>query len=319
MERQDEIARLRAEVSALRREVRLRRRGRGWWRVPLALLCVAMLVAMPLGALASHFQDLNPGSVHNADIHAISDAGITRGCIDAQHYCPNDFVTREQMASFLARTAGLGGNPPVANALTAETAQSATNATNATNADNASNANTLGGWPANGLIRSAVGSNSDLIELDDFSEGNDITLDFETIATVTIDAPAPGYVLVSATLSLTADGSDAWVDVCLLDPVAGLRSSFLPAAIGTTPAATINGSISPVARFPVAAAGTRTYELRADKQRLSGTGFTIADNATIVALYVPFGADGTQGPGTGPTPGIFPLGVSQSDRSPRAG
>jgi hypothetical protein len=37
-------------------------------------------------------------------------------------YCPADFVRRDQMASFLARAAGLGANAPVANAQTAGTA-----------------------------------------------------------------------------------------------------------------------------------------------------------------------------------------------------
>src|SRR5690606_26309821 len=68
------------------------------------------------GALAANFVDLNPGSGHNADINLIADAGISKGCGDSSHYCPNDYVTREQMASFLARTAGLGSNPPVTNA-----------------------------------------------------------------------------------------------------------------------------------------------------------------------------------------------------------
>jgi len=35
-------------------------------------------------------------------------------------------VTRQEMASFLARAAGLGTNPPVANAKTAQTATNAT-------------------------------------------------------------------------------------------------------------------------------------------------------------------------------------------------
>ena len=56
------------------------------------------------------------------------------------------------MASFLARTAGLGDNPPVANA---KTAQTAANATNATNAQNAGNAATVGGFAPNGLVRVA--------------------------------------------------------------------------------------------------------------------------------------------------------------------
>jgi len=45
------------------------------------------------------------GSVHAADIDAIAAASITYGCNppDDDRYCPRDAVTREQMASFLAR------------------------------------------------------------------------------------------------------------------------------------------------------------------------------------------------------------------------
>lgn len=42
------------------------------------------------------------GSVHAADIAALAQAGITRGCTTTE-YCPDDPVTRAQMASFLVR------------------------------------------------------------------------------------------------------------------------------------------------------------------------------------------------------------------------
>ena len=107
-----------AEIAALRAR-RPRRRPRR--ALPLAV--VALLAALaPLAVLAAApFDDLNPGSVHNANIAAIYAAGITTGCDPHVAYCPNGLVTREEMASFLARTAGLGGNPPVANAKTAQT------------------------------------------------------------------------------------------------------------------------------------------------------------------------------------------------------
>jgi hypothetical protein len=107
-----ELALLRAEVAALRRQ-------RGNWRRHAALGLVAALVALvPLGLLAANpFTDLT-GGVHDANIDAIYNAGITTGCVPNAEYCPTANVTREEMASFLARTAGLGGNPPVANAKT---------------------------------------------------------------------------------------------------------------------------------------------------------------------------------------------------------
>lgn len=51
------------------------------------------------------FSDDN-GNFHEANINAIAAAGITLGCAPGK-YCPNDPVTRQQMASFLVRTLGL--------------------------------------------------------------------------------------------------------------------------------------------------------------------------------------------------------------------
>jgi SpoIID/LytB domain protein len=47
------------------------------------------------------FTDVRSGT-HAGNIHAIADAGITRGC-RSDRYCPDDPVAREQMASFLYR------------------------------------------------------------------------------------------------------------------------------------------------------------------------------------------------------------------------
>ena len=65
---------------------------------------MASFLARALGlppATADYFTD-DAGSVHEADINRVAQAGITVGCSDAQ-YCPEMTVTREQMASFLAR------------------------------------------------------------------------------------------------------------------------------------------------------------------------------------------------------------------------
>ena len=107
------------------------RRATGRRRLALATVLVALVTLTPLSLAAADFTDLNPGSVHNADINAIADAGITLGCEANARYCPDDFVTREQMASFLARAAGLGTNAPVANARTAQTAGTIANQANA--------------------------------------------------------------------------------------------------------------------------------------------------------------------------------------------
>jgi len=47
------------------------------------------------------------GNVHEAAIEAISYAGITRGCGVVDLYCPQQPVTRGQMAAFLVRALAL--------------------------------------------------------------------------------------------------------------------------------------------------------------------------------------------------------------------
>jgi hypothetical protein len=54
----------------------------------------------------SHFSDAN-GSPFAVEINWLADAGITTGC-SRELFCPGASVTREQMASFLARALGLG-------------------------------------------------------------------------------------------------------------------------------------------------------------------------------------------------------------------
>lgn len=44
------------------------------------------------------------GSIFEADIQALAAAGITRGCnVEDTEFCPDDLVTRGQMAALLGR------------------------------------------------------------------------------------------------------------------------------------------------------------------------------------------------------------------------
>lgn len=56
----------------------------------------------------SHFDDTE-GSVHEDNIDALADAGITTGCTDTA-FCPQDPITRAEMATMLQRAFG----PPAA-------------------------------------------------------------------------------------------------------------------------------------------------------------------------------------------------------------
>ncbi len=63
-----------------------------------------------------HFVD-DDASIHEADINALAEVGVTQGCsVDPANYCPFDPVLRDQFASFMARALRLPTNePPVAN------------------------------------------------------------------------------------------------------------------------------------------------------------------------------------------------------------
>ncbi len=50
------------------------------------------------------FTDINPGGTHTASINALAAAGITTGCAtNPARYCPDEPVTRAQLATFLTR------------------------------------------------------------------------------------------------------------------------------------------------------------------------------------------------------------------------
>lgn len=60
-------------------------------------------------ATRDHFSD-DSGSIHQGAINQVAEAGIARGCASGR-FCPRETVTREQMASFLARALKLPPSP----------------------------------------------------------------------------------------------------------------------------------------------------------------------------------------------------------------
>lgn len=94
---------------------RLSRVGRV--RGTVLAIVAATVMAFPLGVLASHqFADVSNSNIFHNDIDALVDAGITAGC-GGGNYCPNQAVTRGQMAAFMNRLGALApGKTPVVNA-----------------------------------------------------------------------------------------------------------------------------------------------------------------------------------------------------------
>jgi hypothetical protein len=80
---------------------------RRWLRIALIVGATALVIA-PLTAVATNaFTDVPNDHTHHNDITWLKDAGVTLGCNPPANdrYCPGDFVTRGQMASFMERLA----------------------------------------------------------------------------------------------------------------------------------------------------------------------------------------------------------------------
>ncbi len=105
----EEVAALRASVQPpARRPVRPPATGRrSRLRRALAAVSVtALLVAMPMLVSASHqFSDVPTSNTFHASIANLYGARLTGGCSTGK-FCPNDGVTRGQMAAFLNRSLG---------------------------------------------------------------------------------------------------------------------------------------------------------------------------------------------------------------------
>jgi hypothetical protein len=328
-----DLVALQIRVAQLERAVSARAHTRRrCWLLPT--VCVAMLLALtPLGLLAGSsqpFVDVDPASIHATNITLIRQAGLTTGCNPAANlYCPSDYVRRDEMASFLARTAGLGTNPPVVNALTAVSAQTATHAVNAdnatnattaqtaaragsadtaanaghatsadnataaitaTNAANAENANMVGGYAPNAFVR--VARNGSLYSVTPLSSK---CYTFTSLLTVSITAPVAGFVLVNgvagAQYGIGTGESALFLRARNQSDTARTNPSPYSLAYAYSPGPEIEtAAISWV--FPVSA-GAQTFVLEACLFQYTGSATINAVNPQVTALFVPFGPDGT--------------------------
>jgi hypothetical protein len=89
--------------------------------IVLGLVVAMGAVSATVVWASNSFADVPSSNFHHGNIGLIANAGITSGCqANPPEYCPQDPVTREQMATFMARLGGLGNHPPVADAATLE-------------------------------------------------------------------------------------------------------------------------------------------------------------------------------------------------------
>ena len=82
-------------------------------RGQMAAFLARALDLAPLDSLDGwRFEDVSDDHAHRGSIYAISHEGITVGCGDGTRFCPDDSLTRGEIATFLARAFLWGGPSP---------------------------------------------------------------------------------------------------------------------------------------------------------------------------------------------------------------
>ena len=237
------------ELAALRAEVRRLRRPPARWRiarrvVPLAS-ATCLLALVPISLLAAPtFSDLNNAAeVHRANIQTIGALGIASGYEDATNpgqrlYDPKGIVTREEMASFLVRTAALSR---------------------------------VGRATSNAAVP--------------------LSSSPQTLATAILDAPGPGFAVVSGAgvFYATAGQTNAMASIRVRYADGGTASYPLYAVIGTVSPAALEQSLSPVWTFRLPEGGRKTFVIEALLDPASTGGVSVA-NVALTVLFVPFGS-----------------------------
>lgn len=259
----------------------------------LAALAVAavILVVTPLAVVGTDtFIDVPTTNVHHDDISWLSRTEVSRGCNPAQgntRYCPNDPVTRAQMATFLRRLA----ERKVVKAATAEVAETA---------NIAANASQLGGKNPSAyetrLAGSAHGAFTELVS------------GIHDLASATITAPGPGTVVLLGNASWEADNDVflvQWIErgpFCI-DPdnslVGSLSTTWLEGSSGFD-----TNTVTSLTVAPITTTNPTTYLLCAWADE---TVFAI--DQALVAQWVPAGSSTVSiASGIGSRPSVSEIG-----------
>jgi|FLYL01.1.fsa_nt_gi hypothetical protein len=192
-----------------------------WAKGALIALVTALVVA-PVTAIASHsFTDVPDTNTFHADIEWLKDAGVTKGCNPPSNtqFCPDDPVTRGQMAAFMHR---LADNQVVdADKVDGKDASDFLGKT-----QKAADADKLDGKDASDLETFVASSQSDWIE----GSAPSVAPTGSEVLQTTVTAPASGFILVTYTASMEiAGGNGEWATtwVTLDSADCGFDDSFL--------------------------------------------------------------------------------------------
>lgn len=217
---------------------------------------VGALIAVPVVVYASHsFNDVPDTHTFHNDIAWLADAEVTKGCNPPANdqFCPDDFVTRAQMAAFMRRIAQYldaeDGTP--AQADHAVTADSATNATSANSATEADNADTVDGSHAADLRTTVDGLNHNTGPT--FLNPTSVPSDTPTtVLEKTLSSADGAFALIDYGFWFRSTGGtvNAWIQidepVCDSEPSTvtpgTLRAQFVPSSVQGL-SATLSGSV----------------------------------------------------------------------------
>jgi hypothetical protein len=230
-------------------------------RRTVSIIALTLTLAVPATVWAADsFTDVPSSNVFHDDIAWLADAGVTKGCNppDNTQFCPSDSVTREQMAAFMRRLAESG----------------------------AVDAGTLDGEPASRYATvSAIGVCDDVAQSLDADSPlepcPDPTFSGAVLTEVTIEAPAPGYLMLDWHATVRG-GAPLIVGYLTDEATAGCANynADIPGSIASTDLSTADRiDIGGVGRHPVEAGSNTVY--------LCGWAGTSAavDFASVTALW----------------------------------
>lgn len=256
---------------------------------PITLVAAAALVlAVPTTVWASHgFQDVPDSNVFHDDIDWLADTGVTRGCNPPENteFCPDEPVTRQQMAAFLRRLSeGRIVDAGSVGGLTAEELldsgiQGPPGPTGPPGPE---------GPAGTALVAAATTESQALFEVSETAS---------KVQEATIEAPGDGILWVTATMTMSdldAGTVRIWAQLddttCSEDPDSRTNVAFATMSLaGTTPQAT---SAAASGMVPVTA-GEHTIFLCAEASHF-GTQPSKGLVPSIEALFV---GDGSVSPG----------------------
>jgi hypothetical protein len=256
----------------------------------LVFLVLAFLMIVPLAAYAgSVFDDVDDTDTHIDGITFMKDSGVSVGCDANNNYCPQDNVTRAQMATFMYR---LSGNDPATApsvvAASAAEADSATTADAAATAALAADSDALEGYAASDLVRASFATTG--------SQGDFGETDPTSIASTSVEAPVDGILLIWGNTNLEWDVDSAAATYARMRMelyVDGADADASYQRVHVEDTLDWDGhTVTMQAAVPVTA-GAHTVDIYAERQ--SGTALAFFWKSDITTLFVPFGNSGDAG------------------------